>query len=63
MTADRLARLPGAYNGEMPPMEQSTRRCDNLACICDIPFAQATCGDHCAGAKPEEIRCECGHSK
>ena len=44
-------------------MEQSTRRCDNLACICDIPFAQATCGDHCAGAKPEEIRCECGHSK
>jgi hypothetical protein len=41
------------------------KRCDNLACLCEVPLAQATCSPYCAspaGRDPANIRCECGHS-
>ena len=40
------------------------KRCDNLACLCEIPLAQATCSPYCdspAGRDPANIRCTCGH--
>jgi hypothetical protein len=39
-------------------------RCDNLACLCEIPLAQATCSTYCdspEGRDPANIRCACGH--
>jgi predicted nucleic acid-binding Zn ribbon protein len=44
-------------------MEQSTKRCDNLACVCDIPAGQSICSEYCGDAPPEEIRCRCEHAK
>ncbi len=41
------------------------KRCDNLACLCEIPLAQATCSPYCdspAGRDPANIRCACGHA-
>jgi len=40
------------------------KRCDNLACLCDIPLSQATCSPYCdspEGRDPANIRCACGH--
>jgi len=40
-------------------------RCDNLACLCEIPLAQSTCSAYCdspAGRDPATIRCDCGHA-
>ncbi len=44
-------------------MEQSTKRCDNLACVCDIPAGQSICSEYCGDAPPEDIRCRCEHAK
>ena len=40
------------------------KRCDNLACLCETPLAEATCSPYCAspeGRDPAKIRCGCGH--
>jgi len=40
------------------------KRCDNLACLCEVPLADEACSDYCrsdAGRDALEIRCECGH--
>jgi hypothetical protein len=40
------------------------KRCDNLACLCEVPLAQSTCGDYCDSPEardPASIRCRCGH--
>jgi len=40
-------------------------RCENLACLCEIPTGQATCSEYCAspdGQDPQQIRCDCGHA-
>ncbi len=42
-----------------------TKRCDNLACLCEVPPAEAVCGPYCDspdGRDPEAIRCRCGHA-
>jgi hypothetical protein len=41
-----------------------TKRCDDLACLCEVPITLATCSEYCAspdGRDPATIRCECGH--
>lgn len=41
------------------------KRCDNLACLCETPLAEATCSPYCAspeGRDPAKIRCGCGHA-
>jgi acetone carboxylase gamma subunit len=41
------------------------KRCDNLACLCEIPLSQATCSPFCdspEGRDPATIRCSCGHA-
>jgi hypothetical protein len=40
------------------------RRCDNLACVCEVDPTVGTCSDYCAspaGRDTNNIRCECGH--
>jgi hypothetical protein len=40
------------------------KRCDNLACLCEIPLGDATCSPYCdspEGRDPANIRCACGH--
>jgi hypothetical protein len=42
-----------------------TKRCDNLACLCEVPLTQATCSEFCAspqGRDPADLRCACGHA-
>ncbi len=46
-------------------VQEATARCENLACLCEVPVNAATCSDYCAspdGRDPQSIRCECGHS-
>jgi hypothetical protein len=41
-----------------------SKRCDNLACLCTVPLAQAVCSDYCDspdGRDPAIITCGCGH--
>lgn len=48
----------------MAVTETNTKRCDNLACLCEVPLSQPTCSPYCdspAGRDPAEIRCRCGH--
>jgi hypothetical protein len=40
-------------------------RCENLACLCEVSGAEATCSGYCAspdGQDPQQIRCNCGHA-
>ncbi len=42
-----------------------TKKCDNLACLCEVPLAQAVCAPYCDspdGRDPANVRCECGHA-
>ncbi len=44
---------------------ESMMRCENLACLCDVPLAQPTCSDYCAsreGRDPQNVICSCGHA-
>ena len=46
-------------------VSEATRRCENLACLCDVPLAEATCSPYCAspeGRDPQNVRCSCGHA-
>ncbi|MEA2687560.1 MAG: hypothetical protein QOJ39_2066 [Candidatus Eremiobacteraeota bacterium] len=41
-----------------------SKRCDNLACLCTVPLAQAVCSGYCDspdGRDPAIITCGCGH--
>jgi hypothetical protein len=45
---------------------QTTTRCENLACLCDVSATQETCSEYCAsldGRDPQNVRCACGHPK
>jgi acetone carboxylase gamma subunit len=49
----------------MAVTDATQKRCDNLACLCEVPLADATCSAFCAspdGRDPAIIRCECGHT-
>jgi acetone carboxylase gamma subunit len=49
----------------MAVIDDTRKRCDNLACLCEVPLAEATCGAFCGspdGRDPAIIRCECGHA-
>lgn len=40
------------------------KRCDNLACLCEVPLAENVCSPYCDSPEardPAIIRCECGH--
>ena len=42
-----------------------TKRCDNLACLCVVPLADAVCNPACdtpESRDPATIKCECGHA-
>jgi hypothetical protein len=48
----------------MPSVGDDRKRCDNLACLCEVPVSESTCGAHCDspdGRDPASIRCGCGH--
>ncbi len=43
-----------------------TKRCEHLACLCEVPAAGTTCSDYCAspaGKDPQNILCACGHER
>ncbi len=43
-----------------------TKRCDNLACVCDVALAETTCSDYCGSFEARDtntIKCECGHDR
>jgi hypothetical protein len=45
-------------------MSDDGRRCENLACLCEVTSANTACGDYCASPEardPHEIVCTCGH--
>jgi hypothetical protein len=45
-------------------MNDEMKRCDNLACICEVPVADAVCAPYCDspdGRDPSIITCGCGH--
>ena len=45
--------------------DDTRKRCDNLACLCEVPLADATCSPYCnspAAHDPANITCECGHT-
>jgi hypothetical protein len=44
---------------------EATTRCENLACLCEVPAEDATCSAYCAspeGRDVASIRCTCGHA-
>jgi len=46
-------------------MSDEMKRCDNLACICEVPVAEAVCNPYCDspdGRDPSIITCGCGHA-
>lgn len=49
----------------MAVTDSDKKRCDNLACLCDVPLSQAACSEYCsspAARDPATIRCNCGHA-
>jgi acetone carboxylase gamma subunit len=49
----------------MAVTDSDQKRCDNLACLCEVPLAQTTCSDYCAspdGRDTGKVRCDCGHA-
>jgi hypothetical protein len=43
-----------------------TKKCDNLACLCDVPIVDAVCAPYCDspdGRDPANVRCTCGHPR
>jgi hypothetical protein len=43
---------------------ESTDRCENLACLCEVPSGDAGCSAYCAspdGLDPQNVLCACGH--
>jgi hypothetical protein len=41
-----------------------TKRCDNLACLCEVGLTEAVCSPYCdspSGRDAETITCDCGH--
>jgi acetone carboxylase gamma subunit len=44
---------------------EAMMRCENLACLCEVPLGKGTCSEYCAsgdGKDPQVIVCECGHA-
>jgi hypothetical protein len=42
-----------------------TKRCDNLACLCEVPLTDDVCSPFCdspEGRDPETIVCGCAHA-
>jgi hypothetical protein len=40
------------------------KKCDNLACLCEVPLAAAVCAPFCdspEGRDPATVRCRCEH--
>jgi hypothetical protein len=43
----------------------ATRRCENLACLCDVPVVDETCSPYCEspdGRDPQNVVCSCAHA-
>jgi hypothetical protein len=41
-----------------------TKKCDNLACLCEVPLKDTVCEPYCDssdGRDPATVRCRCGH--
>jgi hypothetical protein len=46
-------------------MNDDSKRCDNLACLCTVPLAEAVCSPYCDspdGRDPAIITCGCAHA-
>src|SRR5271165_1782156 len=60
---NRFARLlPGKA---CRVVNQETKRCDNLACLCEIPSPASACSPYCEGPDgrdPHAILCRCDHA-
>jgi hypothetical protein len=40
------------------------KRCDNLACLCNVALEEAVCSPYCDSAEARDaatITCQCGH--
>jgi len=47
-------------------MASETKKCDNLACLCEVAITQAVCAPYCdspEGRDQANLRCTCGHDK
>jgi hypothetical protein len=45
-------------------VDEATQRCENLACLCEVTFEEATCSPYCAspdGKDALNVRCACAH--
>lgn len=41
-----------------------SKKCDNLACLCEVPLTQDVCAPYCdspEGRDLANVRCRCGH--
>ncbi len=54
------------FAGKRPDMSASDiKKCDNLACLCEVPVAETVCAPYCDspdGRDPANVRCRCGHA-
>jgi hypothetical protein len=44
---------------------EGTKRCDNLACLCEVAPAVAVCDGYCESPEARDahnVRCDCGHA-
>jgi hypothetical protein len=44
---------------------EERKRCDNLACVCEVPLAVSACGEACAGEARDAgtVVCACEHAE
>jgi hypothetical protein len=45
-------------------MTTEMKRCDDLACLCEVALTEEACSDYCRspeGRDATDIRCKCGH--
>jgi hypothetical protein len=47
-------------------MATDMKKCDNLACLCEVALAQPVCSPYCdspEGRDAANVRCDCGHDQ
>jgi hypothetical protein len=53
-------------HGKAFDMDDERRRCEHLACLCNVTGSAATCSEACASVDrrdPHDIICACGHAE
>jgi hypothetical protein len=56
---------PEAHGNDAQMVTEERKRCDNLACLCEVPVTLAVCGEYCASPEARDARtvaCQCEHT-